>query len=98
MNKTQLIDTLITKHQQKRESNQISKADMTAVVDALGEVVQAELASGGDVTLPGIGRLSAAERAGRTGRNPQTGEAIEIPARTVPKFTAGKALKEAVQP
>lgn len=96
MNKPQLIDELIAKHRQKREAIRISKADMTAVVDALGEIVQAQLADGGEVVLPGIGRLSAAKRSARTGHNPQTGEVLEIPARMAPKFTASKVLKDAL--
>lgn len=96
MNKAQLIETLIAKHSEKRESIQISKADMTAVVEGLGEIVQAQLAQGEDITLPGIGKFAVTERAARAGRNPKTGEAIEIPARKAPKFSAAKTLKDAL--
>jgi DNA-binding protein HU-beta len=50
-----------------------------------------------DVTIVGFGTFKAAKRAARTGRNPQTGKAIKIKAKMVPKFTAGKALKDAVK-
>ncbi|WP_036204705.1 HU family DNA-binding protein [Marinobacter sp. MCTG268] len=96
MNKAELIDALIIKHHQKREMNVIQKADMTAVVDGLTEIVQEHLAHGQEVTLPGIGKFSVTERAARSGRNPQTGEELEIPASKAPKFKASKALKEAV--
>jgi len=96
VNKAQLIDALIDKHHAKRENYHFQKADMTAVVDGLGELVAEQLRAGHEVTLPGIGKLTAAARPARTGRNPQTGEAIEIPAAKVPKFKAAKALKEAV--
>lgn len=96
MNKAQLIDTLITKHHEKRESCEISKTDMTAVVDSLADTVQEQLSAGGEIILPGIGKLSVSERAARTGRNPQTGEAMRLPATKAPKFKAAKMLKEAV--
>jgi DNA-binding protein HU-beta len=96
VNKNQLIDALINGHHAKRESQYIQKADMAAVVDSLGEIVQQQLASGGEITLPGIGKLTVTERAARTGRNPKTGEAIELPATSVPKFKAAKVLKEVV--
>lgn len=96
MNKAQLIEALQQKHHQKRESHYIQKNDMAAIVEGLGELVAEQLKAGGEITLPGIGKLAVTERAGRTGRNPQTGEAVEIPAAKVPKFKAAKALKEAV--
>jgi len=96
VNKAELIDVLIIKHHQKREMNVIQRADMTAVVDGLTEIVQEYLADGQEVTLPGIGKLSVTERAARSGRNPQTGEELEIPASRAPKFKAAKALKDAI--
>ena len=96
MNKNQLIDALITKHHQKREMCLISKADMTAVVEGLSDIVHEQLARGEEITLPGVGKFTVTERAARTGRNPQTGEALEIPASRQPKFKAAKVLKEAV--
>lgn len=73
-----------------------SAAVTESVIDAIGRVVQEALAKGDEVTLPGIGKLSVNKRAARTGRNPATGEALKIKAKNVPKFTAAKALKDAV--
>lgn len=73
-----------------------SKAVVEQVIDALGKVAQEQLANGGEVTLPGIGKLTVAEKAARKGRNPKTGEEIDIPAKRAPKFSAAKALKDAV--
>ena len=64
------------------------------VLDALGEVAGAALAGGGEVPLPGLGKLKAKKRAARTGRNPRTGEAIQINGRMGVSFEAGKALKD----
>ena len=66
---------------------------VNAVFDAITEV----LAVGGRVVIPGFGTFSTAARSARTGRNPINGEAIEIPARTVPTFKPGKALRDAVE-
>ncbi len=73
-----------------------SAAVTESILDALGSVVQEQLAKGGEVILPGIGKLSVTERSARTGRNPQTGEEILIDAKKAPKFSAAKALKDAV--
>ncbi len=72
-------------------------ARVANVLDALGSIAQAHLAKpGAELTLPGIGKLKAIAKEARTGRNPATGEEIEIPAKTAVKFTAAKALKDAV--
>lgn len=94
MNKAELTEALIKRHHQLRESHQISKADMTAVLAALGDVVASELRAGNEVTLPDIGKLTVTEREARTGRNPQTGEPIALPATKAPKFKPTKALKD----
>ncbi len=73
-----------------------SAAMTEGVLMALGAVVQEELASGGEVTLPGIGKLSITHKAAREGRNPRSGETIQIAARNAPKLTVAKALKDAV--
>ncbi|MFZ1681286.1 MAG: HU family DNA-binding protein [Rhizobiaceae bacterium] len=74
----------------------LTKADAAAAVDAVFDTITAELKKGGDVRLVGFGNFSVAKRAASTGRNPQTGAEVKIPARKVPKFSVGKALKDAV--
>jgi DNA-binding protein HU-beta len=89
MNKSQLIEKIAL-------GADISKAAAEKALNAFTETVTAELKDGGDVALVGFGSFSVSDRAARTGRNPQTGEAIDIAAAKVPKFKPGKALKEAV--
>jgi len=74
----------------------LSKADAAGAVDAVLDGIAGALSSGGEVRLVGFGTFSVANRAATTGRNPRTGEAIQIPASKQPKFKAGKALKDAV--
>ncbi|MCL0037427.1 HU family DNA-binding protein [Thermodesulfovibrionales bacterium] len=74
-----------------------AKSDAASVLDATLAVVKDALTDGQKVTLVGFGTFSVFERKARKGRNPRTGEEIEIPAAKVPKFTAGKTLKEAVR-
>lgn len=66
------------------------------VISAAIEVIQIAVASGTKVTLVGFGTFEKTERKARTGRNPKTGESMEIPATTVPKFSAGKGFKDLV--
>lgn len=73
-----------------------SKKEAEHLLKTLGDVVHAELQQGGEITLPGIGKLTAETRAARKGRNPATGAEIDIPAKRVPHFAAAKALKDAV--
>ena len=73
-----------------------SKNVVEQVLKGLDGVVKIELQTGGDVTLPGIGKLSVKHRPARTGRNPKTGESIEIAAKRLPEFTAAKALKDLI--
>lgn len=89
MNKAELIATL-------SERAMCPKGHVEAVIDSLGLVTKEALSNGDEVTLPGLGKFTVTERAARTGRNPQTGAEIEIAARRVPKFSASKALKDAV--
>ncbi|MCG6886051.1 MAG: HU family DNA-binding protein [Proteobacteria bacterium] len=89
MNKTELIDAVA-------EGADISKAAATRAVDTVLESITGSLAKGDAVTLVGFGTFSVKDRAARTGRNPRTGEAIQIAAAKVPGFKAGKALKDAV--
>ncbi|MES2298387.1 MAG: HU family DNA-binding protein [Pseudomonadota bacterium] len=89
MNKTELIDYIAL-------SADISKASATRALDAMIDAVTTTLQKNDSVTLVGFGSFSVGERAARTGRNPRTKEAIKIKAARVPKFKAGKALKDAV--
>lgn len=73
-----------------------SKKATEAVLKAAADVITSTLKEGGEVTLPGIGKLTVKERAARKGRNPATGESILIPAGKSPGFKAAKALKDAL--
>ena len=75
----------------------ITKAAAAKAVDAITETITKDLKKGGRTTLTGFGTFSVSNRKARTGRNPRTGQEIKIPAGKTPKFTAGKALKEAVK-
>ena len=74
----------------------ITKSQASDAVDAVFDAITSALKSGDDVRLVGFGNFSVSRREATTGRNPQTGKAVEIPARNVPKFSAGKGLKDAV--
>lgn len=78
-------------------STDLSKKDVESVVDALVDEITQQIRMGNKVTLTGFGTFRVSERAARVGINPQTKEKINIPAMKVPKFTAGKALKESVK-
>ena len=73
-----------------------SRKAVESVLKTTADIVAAELQEGGEVTLPGLGKLQTKDRAARTGKNPKTGEPLAIPAKRVPHFSATKALKEAV--
>ena len=90
MNKTELINAVA-------EKTELSKKDATNAVDAVFEVITGSLQDNEKVQLIGFGNFEVRERAARKGRNPQTGEEIEIPASNVPAFKPGKALKDAVK-
>ncbi len=89
MNKNELIASVA-------EAAGLSKADATKAVDAVFASITDTLSSGGEVRLVGFGTFSVAHRAASTGRNPRTGEPIQIAASKQPKFKAGKQLKDAV--
>lgn len=89
MNKGELIEAIA-------KDADLTKAQAQAALDSVVKHVKKTLKKNGKVTLVGFGTFSATKRAARTGRNPQTGQPIRIPARKVPKFTAGKALKDAI--
>lgn len=88
MNKGELISAVA-------EKTDVSKKDVTKVLDAFMDIVEVVLKAGDKLQLVGFGTFETAKRAARTGKNPQTGEAIKIPASVVPKFKAGAKLKEA---
>ena len=89
MNKTELIDQIA-------EAAEISKAAAARALDATVAAVKETLKNGDTVSLIGFGTFYVGERAARTGRNPRTGNALKIEAAKVPKFRAGKGLKDAV--
>lgn len=89
MNKNDLISAVA-------DSAKLNKAQAAAAVDAVVKSVTKTLSSGGEVRVIGFGTFSVAKRKATTGRNPQTGATMKIPATKVPKFKAGKALKESV--
>lgn len=89
MNKTELIA-------QVAEQTKMTKKDATQAVDAVFDAIEEALKTGDKVQLIGFGNFEVRERAARKGRNPQTGEEIQIPASKVPAFKPGKALKDLV--
>ena len=74
----------------------LSKADAAKAVEGVFNAISGALSSGGEVRIVGFGTFSVANRKATTGRNPRTGEAIQIPASKQPRFKAGKGLKDAV--
>lgn len=73
-----------------------SKKEVSEMLDILVELAYAETKKSGEFTLPGLGKLQKKRRDARTGRNPATGETIQIPAKTVVKFRLAKAAKDAI--
>ena len=89
MNKSELIEAIA-------KSADISKASAEKALDGALDAIKGALKKGSGVTLVGFGTFKVGKRAARTGRNPRTGEPITINAAQVPKFSAGKAFKDAV--
>lgn len=89
MNKANLIDKMAN-------DADITKTAAATALDSLLDSIASTLSQGGKVTLVGFGTYSVSHRKARSGRNPQTGATIQIAAKNVPKFSAGKALKDAV--
>ena len=75
---------------------ELKTADVDAVVKEMQNAIMAQMKAGGEVRLPGFGTFKTSARAARTGRNPKTGEPMEIGAKNVVAFSAGKRLKESV--
>jgi DNA-binding protein HU-beta len=89
MNKMELVSAMADK-------TGLSKKDAEAALKAFTDVVAEELKKGEKIQLVGFGTFEISERAARTGRNPQTGKEMTIPASKAPKFKAGKALKDSI--
>ena len=89
MNKAEFVDAVAAK-------SDMSKTDAATAVDAVLDSVADALKQGDQVTLVGFGTFLVRKREARTGRNPRTGEPLEIAASNVPSFKAGKALKQSV--
>ena len=89
MNKSELIDAVAS-------AADLTKADAGRAIDATVAAITDTLSNGDSLSLIGFGTFSISNRAARSGRNPRTGETIQIKAAKLPKFKAGKALKDAV--
>jgi len=89
VNKNELVDAVAT-------AATIKKSEAETVIDAVFDSITKELKKGGEVRLTGFGTFVVSNRAATEGRNPRTGEAIKIAARKVPRFRAGKGLKDAI--
>ena len=89
MNKNDLVSAVAS-------NTGMSKTDSAKAVEGVFDAISGALSSGGDVRIVGFGTFSVANRKATTGRNPRTGQAIQIPASKQPKFKAGKGLKDAV--
>ena len=89
MNKNDLVSVVADK-------SGLSKTDSTSAVDSVFDAITDSLRGGGEVRLVGFGTFSVSQRRASEGRNPRTGEKIQIPASKQPKFKAGKGLKDAV--
>lgn len=90
MKKEELVSTVAQK-------TNLTKTAVDGVLDSILDTITSELTKGGEVTLTGFGKFSVSSRAAREGVNPQTGAKIQIAATKVPKFRAGKSLKDAVK-
>ena len=89
MNKEELVQEISKK-------TSVTQKEASIVLGALIETIQKTVSKGKKVTLVGFGTFESRKRAARTGRNPQTGKELKIPARTVPAFSAGKKFKTVV--
>jgi DNA-binding protein HU-beta len=90
MNKSQLVESVA-------EQTQLAKTHIEEVLNSALDTIKKSVKKGDDVTLVGFGTFTKSKRKARTGRNPQTGEEIKIPAMTVPRFRPGKEFKDIVR-
>ncbi|MGC0151214.1 HU family DNA-binding protein [Chromobacterium vaccinii] len=96
MTKQELMER-ITETMKIRYERAVSKVDVAAFLESFGDVATTELAAGREALLPGLGKLAVKQTQPRQGRNPKTGETLEIAGRRAPKFAASKLLKDALQ-
>ncbi len=90
MNKAQLIEVVA-------KASNVTKVDAESVLNAAIDSIKKSVKKGEDVTLIGFGTFTKSKRQARSGRNPQTGKEIKIPAMTVPKFRPGREFKDAIK-
>ena len=90
MNKAELIESVA-------KASHLTKVDVELALNSALDVIKKSVKKGEDVTLIGFGTFTRSKRKARTGRNPQTGKEIKIPAMTVPKFRPGREFKDAVK-
>jgi DNA-binding protein HU-beta len=90
MNKTQLVDALA-------QHTSLTKTSVEEIINATVDLIKKSVKKGEDVTLVGFGTFTKAKRKARSGRNPQTGKEIKIPAMTVPRFRPGKEFKDSLR-
>lgn len=98
MTKQEVIKAVAQAVRTAHPDRNVSVVMVETVLDALGDVAAAELLGGGEIPLPGLGKLKSKDIAARHGRNPRTGETLDIPAHKAVTFTACKDLKEAMKP
>jgi len=87
MNKSELVDAIADK-------TGIAKTQVDEVIKGMTETVETQVAKGDKISIPGFISFQKVNRAARTGRNPRTGDAVDVPAKRVPYFKAGKAMRE----
>ena len=90
MTRTEVIDSM-------SQRTNMEKKDVKAFLDSLTGLIEDEIRNGGEIPMKGLGKFKVQHRKARIGRNPLTGDAIQIPAKTVAKFTMAKALKDIVK-
>lgn len=98
MTKQELIKAVAQAVRTAHPDRDVSAVMVEAILDALGDVAAAELLGGGEIPLSGLGKLKSRDVAARRGRNPRTGEVLDLPAGKKAVFAASKDLKEALKP
>ena len=98
MTRQELIKAVTQAVRTAHPDRDVNTVMVEVMLEALGDVAAAELLGGGEISLPGLGKLKSKDIAARTGRNPRTGETLDIPAHKAVTFAACKDLKEAMKP